>query len=121
MTPKQWSSQKYVLKKTFTADDLAVKDGYTAGKWFYTKGDERIPRKSEWFLVNITARMQRQGWIRVQVKIPVVYGEPWKDVLKSEIEKELKSNYDLIGVFLSDIGQELCRGFDLTWEEEHGN
>lgn len=110
---------KYVLRKTFTADDLASKDGYTVGKWFYILGDERVPRKSGRFLATITTRTQHQGWVRIQVAVPVIYGEPWKELLKSEIKKELKSNYDLVGVFLSEVCQGI-RGFDVSWEEDYG-
>lgn len=117
MTPAQGS--KYVLRKTFTSDDLAAKDGYTVGKWFYILEDERIPRKSERFLINVTTRTQQHGWVRIQVEIPVIYGEPWKELLKSQIKKELQSNYDLIGMVLSEVCQEIGRGFDLSWEEDH--
>jgi hypothetical protein len=117
ITPKQWSGQKFVLKETFNSDDLAAREGYTVGKWHYTLEDERIPRKKGYFLINVTARTQTRGWIRIQIRVPVIYGDPWKEDLKSDIEKELKSNLDLIGVFLSDVDQEWCRGFDLSWED----
>jgi hypothetical protein len=117
ITPKQWSGQKFVLKKTFNSDELAAREGYTVGKWYYVLEDEHIPRKKEYFLINVTAKTQTRGWIRIQIKVPVIYGDPWKEDLKSDIEKELKGNLDLIGVFLSDVDQEWCRGFDLSWED----
>ncbi|MGD2250126.1 MAG: hypothetical protein PVF58_17115 [Candidatus Methanofastidiosia archaeon] len=117
ITPKQWSGHQVVLRKTFTSDALAVKDGYTVGKWVYTLNDERIERKKGYFYAYVTARTQSRGWVRARVKIPVVYGDPWKEQLKTEIEKELHCNHDVIGVFLSDVDPSGYRGFQLSWEE----
>jgi hypothetical protein len=115
--PKQWSGQKFVLKKSFDSDQMALQDGYIVGEEHYILGDEQVPRKSDHFTINVTSRTQQRGWIRIQIKIPVIYGEPWKKELKKEIERELKSNHDLIGVFLSDIDQQWCRGFQISWED----
>jgi hypothetical protein len=117
--PQKWSGQRVVLKRGFDSDHLAARDGYTVEEEYYTLGDDRIVRKQDYFLINVTTRTQQRGWIRIQVKIPVVYGDPWEEDLKREIEGELKSNHDLIGVFLSDIDQGWCRGFELSWEEKN--
>ncbi len=119
-TPAQWEGPKYILKKTFTSDELAARDGYTVEEECYVLGDERILRKKDYFIVNITTRTYQRGWMRLQIKIPIVYGEPWREKLKHEIEQELRSNYDLIGVFLSEVDQQWCRRFELSWEENHG-
>jgi len=114
--PKQWTGQKFVLKKTFDSDRLAAREGYVVQGYYYVLEDEAIPRRKDHFIVNVTARTQQRGWIRIQIKIPVIYGDPWREDLKGEIEKELRANHDLIGVFLSDVDQQWSRGFELSWE-----
>lgn len=114
--PQKWSGQRFVLRKVFDSDALAARDGYSANEGEYVLGDEHIPRKKEHFFVNVTTRTLQRGWVRIQVKIPVIYGEPWKEDLKGEIEKELQSNHDLVGVFLSDFGS-WDRRFELSWED----
>ncbi len=116
-TPKQWSSQEYVLRRTFKSDQLAVKDGYSVEDEYYILEDERIPRKRERFSVCATGRILHRGWVRIQIKIPVIYGEPWKEDLKQEIERELKTNYDLVGVFLNELDPQWCRGFEISWND----
>lgn len=116
--PQRWEGQRYSLRKTFDSDELAAKDGYSVAEEYYILGEEQVSRKKGHFFANITTRTYQRGWIRVQVKIPVIYGEPWKEELKKEIEKELKCNHDLIGVFLGDVGQQWsCREFEISWEE----
>lgn len=117
ITPKQWSGHQVVLRKTFTSDGLAEKDGYTVGKWYYILDEERIKRKRDYFYAYVTARTQTRGWVRARVKIPVVYGDPWEKRLKAQIKSELMCNHDLIGVFLSDVDPMGYKGFQLSWEE----
>ncbi len=116
-TPKQWSGQRVLMKKSFDSDDLALRDGYTVEGDFYQLGDEIIPRKSSHFTVMVTTKTLNRGWIRFQMKIPVVYGDPWKEELKAKIERELRCNHDLIGVFLSDVDQTWSKGLELSWED----
>lgn len=115
--PQKWEGQRYSLRKTFDSDRLAAQDGYSVVGEYYELGDEQFLRKKDYFLANVTTRTYQKGWVRVQVKIPVIYGEPWKEDLKKEIERELKCNHDLVGVFLSDVGEQWYGGFDVSWEE----
>lgn len=123
-TPEQWAGQKFVLRKTFTSDALAAQEGYKVeldaqGEGgYYVREGIRIPRTRTSFWVRVTARTTQRGWIQVHIKIPVIYGGPWKEQLKDEIEKELKTNHDHIGVFLSDIDQQWSRWFEISWEEQ---
>ena len=116
--PQKWSGQQFILRRTFDSDELASRDGYSIVGGYYVLGDDTVLRKDDYFLANVTTRTQKKGWIRIQVKIPVAYGDPWKEELKGVVEKELKRNHDLIGVFLSDIDYTWSRGFDLSWEDE---
>ncbi|MBU7014638.1 MAG: hypothetical protein HXS52_13960 [Theionarchaea archaeon] len=119
MSPRSPSHQgpRFLLKKPFTSDDLAAEDGYTVFKWFYSRGEEAIPRKNDHFIIYVTARTSRGGWLKAQVTVPVTFGEPWRGKLKLKIEHELKTNLDLMGVFLSDYDIEWARGFQLSWED----
>ena len=110
------TGREYTLRKTFTTDQFAQRDGYTVSESHYILGSERIPRKPGFLRVNLTTRTDRQGWIRILIKIPVVYGDPWIEDLKDTIDSELHHNYDLIAVFLNDIDLQWFKGFDLSWE-----
>jgi hypothetical protein len=108
--------REYTLRKTFDTDQFAERDGYTIDGPDYTLGSERISRKHKYLLVDLTTRTDRQGWIRIRIKIPVIYGDPWIEDLKDAIESELHHNYDLIAVFLNDVDLQWFKGFDLSWE-----
>ncbi|MBU6997947.1 MAG: hypothetical protein HXS41_11910 [Theionarchaea archaeon] len=114
---RSYTGPRFLLKKSFTSDDLAAGDGYTAFKWFYSRGKETIPRRNDHFIVYVTARTSRGSWFKAQVSIPVTFGEPWRESLKQRIEHELRTNLDLMGVFLSDYDVEWARGFQLSWED----
>ncbi len=116
--PQKWGGPKFLLRKTFDSDELAARDGYSIVGGYYVLGDDSVLRKDDSFLVNVTTRTPQKGWVRIQVEIPVAYGDPWKEELKEAVEKELKKNHDLIGVFLSDIDYTWRGGFDLSWEDE---
>ncbi|MGC1121506.1 MAG: hypothetical protein WBA22_10475 [Candidatus Methanofastidiosia archaeon] len=119
MSPRSRShtGPRFLLKKPFTSDDLAAEDGYTVFKWFYSQGEETIPRRNDHFVMYVTARTTGGDWLKAQVTIPVTFGEPWRDQLKQRIEHELKCNLDLMGVFLSEYDIEWTRGFQLSWED----
>lgn len=115
-TPKQWSGQRCILRKTFDSDRLARRDGYTVNEEYYVMGRERIPRKKDFFVANATGRILGGEWVRIEIKVPVIYGTPWRMELQREIERELKTNYDLIGVFLREIDPQWCRTLQISWE-----
>jgi hypothetical protein len=109
--------REYTLRKTFDTDQFAEKEGYTVEEEQYRLIEEIIPRKHGHLRLNVTTRTERQGWLRIRIKIHVIYGDPWIDDLKKYIEQEIHHNYDLIGVFLNDVDLQWFEGFDLTWEE----
>ncbi|MBU7044230.1 MAG: hypothetical protein HXS47_11615 [Theionarchaea archaeon] len=109
--------REYTLRKAFDTDQYAQREGYVIEENQYRLHQETIPRKKGYLRVNVTTRTERQGWMRIRIKIPVMYGEPWISDLKKTIEHELRHNYDLIGVFLNDVDLQWFEGFDLSWEE----
>ena len=114
--PQKWSGPQFVLRRAFDSDEMAARDGYSVESGYYVLGDERVLRKEDHFVVYATTRTPQRGWIRIQVRIPVAYGDLWKEELKEDIEKELKHNHDLIGVFFTEVDPTWCRGFDISWE-----
>ena len=118
-TPKQWTDQVYVLRKSFDSDRMAMRDGYTVGDEYYTLGREEVPRKKSFFTACASGRVQSRGWVRIRLKVPVTYGDLWEEELKQEIERELKSNYDLIGIFLRDMDTQWCRTLHISWMDSN--
>jgi len=118
-TPKQWTDQVYVLRKSFDSDRMAMRDGYAVGDEYYTLGGEQVPRKEGYFMACASGRVLSRGWVRIRLKVPVTYGDPWEEELKQEIERELKSNYDLIGIFLRDMDTQWCRTLHISWMDSN--